>query len=342
MAGGKLENLLNELDSAENADKQQKAFASLKAAISEEFLPFMALAKVLRKNGIQNPAETLKNVWQLALQYEKSHPELANDFRQANALLQEASSEFLAKINLSFDQVMDRVSARYTSTTRVVTFISAVLVACALQLDTIYVMNRLSMDDALRDSFVEEAVKIGKDQAVADAMAKINVAEESLKNAIDAQNKVNSLPENNVNADDAQKKAEEAKDKAKTDVAAAREAASSHKKEYMAFLANEGLINFPTKKDSQKWWDKWCNNWTNVSIPGVFISIILLSFGAPFWYNTLGEFLRLRSLLAQKDDEQRNTRQVSQTVGIASPQNPDSSISPNPLQGERGDLNAAG
>jgi hypothetical protein len=43
---------------------------------------------------------------------------------------------------------------------RVITFACAALVAGAIQLDTLALVNRLSMDDALRDSMVAEAQKI--------------------------------------------------------------------------------------------------------------------------------------------------------------------------------------
>jgi hypothetical protein len=33
---------------------------------------------------------------------------------------------------------------------------------------------------------------------------------------------------------------------------------------------------------------------------------LLLSLGAPFWYSRLQDLLRMRSTLAQKDDQQRN------------------------------------
>lgn len=342
LAAKPFEKFIKNLESAADAATRQKAFDSLQKAISEKKAPFEKLLTALDQNGIQDPADTLKNVRQLALQYEKSHPELAGDFRQANALLQEAFSEFLAKINQNFDQVMDRVSVRYTATTRVVTFISAAVVAVALQLDAIHIINRLSIDDALRASFVETAVRMGKDQAVADAQAKNSDAEQARKEAEAAETTAKlATSANAADAADKEKAALEAQSRADALAAAAKEANSAdvkRKKEYLALLAKEGLINLPN--DLQTWW----SNWDNVSLPGVVISILLLSLGAPFWYNTLGEFLRLRSLLAQKDDAEKNARQLPGASGTVSPQSPppDNSTSPNPLQGERGDPNAVG
>lgn len=122
LTGGGFTELIKNLKAATTANDQKIQYELLKDAVSKQTAPFETLISVLKANDIANPAATLKNARMLALEYEKSHPELANDVRQTNALLQEASSEFLAKINLNFDQVIDRVSVRFTSTTRVVSF----------------------------------------------------------------------------------------------------------------------------------------------------------------------------------------------------------------------------
>jgi hypothetical protein len=46
------------------------------------------------------------------------------------------------------------------------------------------------------------------------------------------------------------------------------------------------------------------------ALPGILISWTLLSMGAPFWYDALKGLLKLRPLLAAKDDEQRLERQT--------------------------------
>ncbi len=71
-----------------------------------------ALTRLLQQNGISAPGQVLDNVRSLALQLEKANPELAANARQSLAMLQEANSQFLAKVHTWFDQTMDRVSAR--------------------------------------------------------------------------------------------------------------------------------------------------------------------------------------------------------------------------------------
>jgi hypothetical protein len=51
----------------------------------------------------------------------------------------------------------------------------------------------------------------------------------------------------------------------------------------------------------------------------VLLSAVLLSFGAPFWYNALKNLLQLRSILAQKDDQQRSQRQNPDSMGGSTP-----------------------
>ena len=119
------------------------------------------LLATLHENGIQEPEKTLDNVRSMALQLEISRPELANNIRHSMALMEEANSQFLAKINSWFDQTIDRVSDRFTFTTRGITFACSLVMAVAIQLDTIDLINRLSVDEQLRTRLVEKAFELG-------------------------------------------------------------------------------------------------------------------------------------------------------------------------------------
>ena len=93
------------------------------------------LAATLKAHGIDNPAATLDKIRTETLRIEKEHPELSNMARANVAILQEAESHFVGKINSWFDQTMDRVSQRFTVSTRWVTFACGVILVAALQLD---------------------------------------------------------------------------------------------------------------------------------------------------------------------------------------------------------------
>ena len=126
-----------------------------------------ALDDLLEKNGITDPAGTLKNIRAAALQLEALRPDLANDVRHGMAILQEAKSQFVAKVHGWFDQTIDRVSSRFTVTARIITFVAALIIAVTVQLDTFALVNRLSIDDQFRDAVKGSADKVMKDALAA-------------------------------------------------------------------------------------------------------------------------------------------------------------------------------
>lgn len=160
----------------------------------------LALERTLASNGVGNPEAALKLIRDLALEFEESHPNLASHLRHDMAVLQGAKSEFVARINSSFDQTIDRIRARFTLSTRQVSFVASIAVAFILQLDSIsLIQSVISPGAALRPPH----------------------------------------------------------------------------------------------------------------IPGILFSTLLLSLGAPFWFEALKNLLRIRSALAAKDDEQRTQRSTT-------------------------------
>jgi len=204
------------------------------------------LAATLTANGIGNPAATLEKIRNAALRVEIEHPELSNMARANIAILQEAETHFVAKIDTWFDQTMDRVSQRFTVSTRTVTFLCGVVLVALLQLDSIALVNRIYVDDALRDSLVSEArSESGQTSASGD----------KLYNFVAAQGVV-PLPQ------------------------------------YPADLARF--------KDARH-------------LAGMAFTTLLLSLGAPFWYNALNQLLQLRPKIAAVDDLQRKARESAKS-----------------------------
>ncbi|HMF97296.1 MAG TPA: hypothetical protein VKE96_23515 [Vicinamibacterales bacterium] len=211
-----------------------------------------ALVKALQDNGITDPKATLARIRSMTLDLEAARPHVGADARQAMAILQEAKSDFVAKVNNWFDQTIDRVSMHFTATTRAITFGAALLVAVALQVDTIDLVNRLGADDTMRNAFVQQAASLG------------NTGQET-------------APDQKV------------------------------ERQYMAFLAEKGLISIPDP-------GHWLDHWRGVNALGVLITSLLLSLGAPFWYNALSSLIQLRSGIAAKDDVQRQARHSPETA----------------------------
>jgi hypothetical protein len=229
-----------------------------------------ALKKALVNNGIADPDATLKNIRTVALQLERANPALSNAARQNAAILQEASSDLVAKINNWFDQTMDRTSQRFTASTRAVTFVAGFIVAFGLQVDTPLLVNRLAADDKLRDAFVSEAKALYAEQT-----------------------------------EEAKRAAETAKSDPQQEVKLQAVDAERMGRQYSSFLATNGIITLPTQAG-------WKAGFRNASLLGLLVTALLLSLGAPFWYNALGQLLQLRSVLAVKDDVQRTARQSTE------------------------------
>src|SRR5262245_29553445 len=231
-----------------------------------------ALKSALKNNGIEDPEATLRKIRTAALQLESASPQLAASVRHNLAVLQEAESDLVAKINGWFDQTMDRVAQRFTAHTRAITFLGAVLVAGSLQVDAMLLVNRLSADEKLRDAFAAQA----RDRAVQKA----------------ATQTASAAPEPSSTG------GEPTPPPSKTE-------GEKIDREYLAFLADNGLITVPRS------FAEWMRHWNDVSWVGVAITALFLSLGAPFWYNALSRLLLLRSVLAEKDDQQRARRQGS-------------------------------
>jgi hypothetical protein len=200
-----------------------------------------ALAGALLANGVADPGAALGKIRDLALALELSNPPLSASARHDLAILHAASSDFVAKINGWFDATIDRISARFTFTTRRIALANALLVVAATQLDTVALIDRLCADDALRGTLVQQAA------------AKATLPAASLQD--------------------------------------------------IERLASPSL--FPAAASAAE----WRRRWTWARLPGAAISVLLLSLGAPFWFEALKNLLRLRSAIALKDDGQRERRQ---------------------------------
>lgn len=227
------------------------------------------LLELIQNNGIANPQAILDKVRERSLQLELDKPELANNVRHSIALIMEANSRLIGKINGWFDQTIDRVSDRFSASTRLVTLLCSTLIVAVTQLDTIDLINRLSMDDYLRNALVEQAfaVQAQQENERQDTQAehdRVSVNIRTVKSDLDA-------------------------------------------------LQELGLIDvLATPKN-------WCQHWRKVNLFGIILSVFLLSMGAPFWYVTLKNLLKLRSSLANKDDAQRYERQSAQPATGTSP-----------------------
>lgn len=240
-----------------------------------------AIAKMLRDHGIDQPDQVLENVRGMALHLERADPGLANNVRHSMALMQEVREKLVGKVNAWFDPMIDRVSARFTANAHQVTVVCSILVAFALQLDVVGLVNRLSVDPALRQSLVEQAMTLADDQ----------------------------------------------KPGSETDQMTRLEKLTGQSRAELQDLVQIGVVTLPGRDWVSNWGLCWGEAATGggsgrecrsrVNLIGVILSALLLSLGAPFWYNALKNLVRLRSIVAGKDDAQRQARQTSQSTDSA-------------------------
>ena len=297
-----------------------------------------AITDLLAKNGIPDPAETLKDIRSAALQLEAASPGLANDIRHAKAILQEAKSQYLAKINGWFDQTIDRVSARFTLIARIITFAASFIIAATVQLDTFALVNRLSVDDQFRAAVAQNAEALMQKAAQAQQASERSQAESAGKTPSPIPPVAGSqTPSPSSTSTPATQPATPTPAALPTPTTSSQPGeqtptAKSVQLEYYNLLSSAGLVTMPGQH--------WAERFTANKIPGILLSTLLLSLGAPFWYCRLQDLLRLRSAIAQKDEAQRNMRQTTQAPGDGD--QPSSTDSTAAMSGEQGDITAVG
>ncbi|MFI4934995.1 MAG: hypothetical protein ACHP7N_10280 [Caulobacterales bacterium] len=294
----------------------------------------------LDRNGIGDADATLRQVRTGALELEKSNPELSNSVRMNSAILSFASSDFTGKLNAWFDQTIDRVSDAFALHARVVAVVVAAIVALALQLDSFAVINRLSTDEALRSQAVKWS--IDNQSALATAVtpnAGVTAATQTPAPAPPTR-KHRTVTPTPIGGGAAQ---------------VSTLSVSGSQSPPADVKATADLINRELTEtqivDVPAWSTNWADDVKIISSKnplGILLSVILLSLGAPFWFETLKNLLKLRSVVATKDDQQRQERQSSQT-SPAAPGQPDAPGAPGGpapysplLGGEKGDLAAIG
>jgi hypothetical protein len=245
------------------------------------------LQQILSDHGIPNPDATLKDIRMAELALEQSHPEMADGQRRDLAILQKATTQFVAKINAWFDQTIDRVSSVFTAHARIITFACAVAVAVCLQLDTVAIINGLWTNDDLRKEVVDLGINFAKEHP-------------QLRAGI-STDQSNTTSASNVTQQSTTK-------------TSTSEIEHEQALRYLDVLSEYGMVAFPAF-NSHRWW----NHWSFSELPGIILSALLLSMGAPFWYSTLQSLLKLRSQISQSDDQQRNFRKNNETAMTDNP-----------------------
>lgn len=221
-----------------------------------------------------------------------------------------------ARILRWFNTVMDRVSERFAKWARSLTVISSFIIAFAIHLDAIALLNKFSTDKALRSNFVQisstilEQSKSYLESPLSSTSSIFSEAFERLKEKIPAAADLPAPPAFRYAADaelwlrknlaDSLKADVVVKDFSKLVLDISSERAQQLRQ--TAFAINDSLRStsfqlIPRKYGELKY------GWREIL--GMLISGALLSLGAPFWYNSLGNLANLRPVLVRKERQER-------------------------------------
>jgi hypothetical protein len=255
-----------------------------------------------------------------AAEIKKLFPDDPERAEQIISQVMRSAEQLPGIINQWFDSMMDRVSQRFVTHTRICTIIFSVLVALALHLDALKLVTQLSTDAEMRSRLVASADALTRkadEILVTPASGSSTAYLEAMKRLIRTHpTELAALGEPS----------------GFTDLVGGREWLSSRlqnagiqdaekwQREYELLVPQAALLNAADNLRSI-WRDKlifqlipdpypipWYNYWTPswLHFWGILASAALLSVGAPFWFNALKTLTSFRPVLANKEQQERN------------------------------------
>jgi hypothetical protein len=240
----------------------------------------------------------------------------------------------LAHLEKWFNSAQDRAQQWFTTRTRIVTVIAAIITAFVLQLDAFALMQRISSNPDLRsklvaraDNLQKDAEKVFQNSNIGDHQAHKAIIDELRKKHPEIGNDFDKRPDFTALSE---------VDQWMHDHLKGRQNAEEIVADYKQIFAQQKLgstgqslekINSDFKKTGIellpspypsllaknwtpcKWWrlsGQW--SWPRRRLLGILISAALLSLGAPFWFNMLKSLTNLRPTLADKVE--KNPKQL--------------------------------
>jgi hypothetical protein len=211
----------------------------------------------------------------------------------------------------SFDKIWNHLDNRFLSRVRWLTIACSLVVAVYFQVSTPALLVNLSTDDALRASLVKEAeakLSVGQvpvyenvsEKALLILAEEFPEAAEKIEEASGAGNAKESLIaelDEILSAEDDKKakiltRYEELLD---TMYAERRDAAMADAEKTMNSLATFNITGWP--HNSAFYYGRGGIQWKNII--GVLVTAILLSFGAPFWFERLKDVIKFKDALSK-------------------------------------------
>jgi len=241
-----------------------------------------------------------------------------------------------------FDTVMDRLSDIFTRTARVITVVVSVLLVTALQIDSGGILRQIMHSPELRakltamsDSALSQADKIfdnseraaaaladvkknhsagPKDAQIVAALAQVP---SHLTRCVDGKN---ALTENTQNLANAEALLDEFDKACQDRTKQAMGNAYDEMRGLRVDLEETNLNIIPKKIRGHAVFDN-LSNWRDAyhekrHLAGTLVSVLLLSLGAPFWFNALRQLSNLKPAIAGKVDAANKAGEGRQAVVI--------------------------
>lgn len=232
------------------------------------------------------------------------------DIEAALARLRARKDGFVDDLKTWYDAVMDRTCERFSRHTKVITGVAALLVSFGLTIDSVAILKQISGDASLRAKLVQSAdsaIKMADDYTAkvaenADlATSALEKTRTEMKLAATVAPGLKSRAEGkqwivaNVDADKLAA-ATATFEKHYNQAALGRvDELTESARTIKAKLDDTQLVLFQMPR-----WDTYGGH-----VLGMLISTLLLSLGAPFWYNLLRQLSGLRPHVAGKIDEEK-------------------------------------
>lgn len=238
---------------------------------------------------------------------------------QVDKIFQEAvdtAQQSVGKLETWFSGTMDRVSQRFVVQVRIWTVVFAFIIAFAAHLDSLQLLQQLSVSPDmrtalvnLRDGMLSQTEAILPPQGAAPSATELPITTATLQEAVDqlkktkpALSKAGAVPVGTVTV-------EAAWAWLKTQPGATPDTESDYRKAVIQVLRVRAIdIN---KTLEQAGFELLPVPYPGIftfkgpmNLLGVFLAAALLSLGAPFWYNALKNLSNLRTVVASKEDSE--------------------------------------
>ena len=229
------------------------------------------------------------------------------------------TNKLSAEASAWFDTVMDRTSERFKLHTRYITVLLSFLLALSFQIDSLDLLRQLSRNTSVRNAVIQlyEPTLGLADTVTQNTALRERLATDTLidlkKNPSFAAQFANAgdVPEDLdtqdagadwlakvLNGNVPKEIGDAYREGYKKRAEALLEKFESTATKSRALLAQTGLRIFP---DPLRW-PVYRQSWTGRQLLGVLMTGLLLSLGAPFWFNTLRKLSDLRPIVARRVD----------------------------------------